>query len=60
MNRPILIAALSTISYAEFEPVLQSLHAGRVAPVVAGRAAYELPSEAFSEKWKAEIIGQYG
>jgi hypothetical protein len=43
----------------QYDAVLKSLHAGRVAAVVAGRADFELSSHVISAEWKEELARHY-
>lgn len=47
-------------SYQQYDAVLESLHAGRVASVATGRAAFELSDQVISGEWKDEIVRYYG
>lgn len=59
-NELAVIGFRQGVSCERFKSVLESVHAGCVADVLAGRADYELSAHVISHEWKDKILAQYG
>lgn len=58
-NELAVIGFRQSISCERYKSMLESVHAGRVADVLAGRADYELSAHVASRQWKDQLLAQY-
>lgn len=59
-NELAVIGFRQGVSCERYKSVLESVHAGRVADVVAGRTDYELSAHVISREWRKQILRLYG
>ena len=58
-NELAVIGFQQSITREGYKSILESVHAGRITDVVAGRADYELSAHVISREWKDRLLVQY-